>query len=189
MMMSWCRCIFVNYVCVRACDGAWNCDLVKMILPANSKGHNGKREKYLSICAIFCEEDGFWSQFSLSQFWPLSSSLVLHKGREDRFEGLKGGGELGYGASLGGPLCDAYNPTLGLFLVLVYIRQVTTIRQDRNTQHKDLPNTITMVVEPSTPQVAWISWWTHAAWGVGGLAHDFSKADIQKQFNKFNKLK
>ena len=91
-----------------------------------------------NICPFlpfFGEEDGFWSQFSLSQFWPLSSSLVLPKGREDKFEGLKGGGELGYGASLGGPLCDAYNPTLGLFLVLVYIRQVTTTRQDQNTQH------------------------------------------------------
>jgi hypothetical protein len=51
-------------------------------------------------------------------------------------------------------------------------------RRDQNTQHKDLTNTITMVVEPPTPRVAWI-WWTHAAWGVDGLAHDFSNDAIK----------
>jgi len=40
------------------------------------------------------EGDGFWSGFFLSQFLPLSSSLVLPKGREGKCEGLKkkGGG-------------------------------------------------------------------------------------------------
>ena len=66
----------------------------------------------------------------------------------------------------------------GYSLVLVYIWRVTTTRRDQNTQHKDLKNTITMVVEPPTPQAVWI-WWTHAAWGVGGLAHGFSKDAIE----------
>jgi len=47
-------------------------------------------------------------------------------------------------------------PPLGHSLVLVYIRQVTTTRQDQNKQQKDLTNTITMVVELPTPQAAWI---------------------------------
>jgi hypothetical protein len=35
---------FVSYVCVCTCDGAWNPDLVKMMIPfANSECHNGKR--------------------------------------------------------------------------------------------------------------------------------------------------
>jgi hypothetical protein len=53
----------VNYVCVCACDGAWNRDLAKMILPTNSKCHyiNGRN---LFPCVPFsCEEVGFWSQF------------------------------------------------------------------------------------------------------------------------------
>jgi hypothetical protein len=85
----------VNYVCVCACDGAWNRDLVKMILPANSKCHNGKWEKSFPCVPLSCEGDGFWSRFFLSQFWPLSSSLVLPKGREGKFEGLKKGGRVG----------------------------------------------------------------------------------------------
>ena len=35
-----------------------------------------------------------------------------------------------------------------------------------------------MVVEPLAPPVAWI-WWTHAAWGVGGLVHVCSYAAIE----------
>ncbi len=42
-------------------------------------------------------------------------------------------------------------PSQGYSLVLVYVQQVTTTRRDQNTQHKDLTNTITMVVEPPTP--------------------------------------
>jgi len=62
-----------------------------------------------------------------------------------------------YGASLGGPLCNIYDPTLGLYiLVLVYIRRVMMTRRVRNTQHKDLTNTITMVMEPPTPLLVWI---------------------------------
>ena len=47
-----------------------------------------------------CEGDGFWSRFFLSQFWPLSSSLVLPKGWEGKFEGLKKGGGVGLDNSL-----------------------------------------------------------------------------------------
>jgi hypothetical protein len=60
-------------------------------------------------------------------------------------------------------------PPWGYFLVLVYIRRVTTTRQDRNTQHKHTANTTTMVVEPSTPLAEWF-WWIHAAQGVGSLS-------------------
>ena len=49
---------------------------------------------------FYCEGDGFWSQFFLSQFWPLFSSLVLPKGREDKFEGLRKGGGVGLDDSL-----------------------------------------------------------------------------------------
>ena len=52
-------------------------------------------------CVPFsCEGDGFWSRFFLSQFWPLSSSLVLPKWREGKFEGLKKGGGVGLDDSL-----------------------------------------------------------------------------------------
>ena len=36
-------------------------------------------------------------------------------------------------------------------MVLVYIRQVTMTRQDRNTQHKHTTNTDTMVIEHRQP--------------------------------------
>ncbi len=49
---------------------------------------------------------------------------------------------------------------------------VTVTKTDRRN------NTITMVVKPLTPPAAWI-WWTHAAWGVDGLAHIFSVAAIE----------
>jgi len=66
-----------------------------------------------------------------------------------------------------------------------------------------------MVLEPLAPPVAWI-WWTHATWGVGGLAHIRYKAavteteavvgadnnqpkgpqqKVAKRFNIYNKLK
>ena len=53
---------------------------------------------------------------------------------------------------------------------------VTSQKQQKN--YKDLTNTITMVMEPPTPPVAWI-WWIHAAGGAGGLLHDFSDAAIK----------
>jgi hypothetical protein len=59
-----------------------------------------------------CEGDGFWSRFFLSQFWPLSSSLVLPKGREGKFEGLKRVGGVGLDDS-----------SCAVFEVLVYIVQ------------------------------------------------------------------
>jgi len=35
-----------------------------------------------------------------------------------------------------------------------------------------------MVVEPLAPPAAWI-WWTHAAWGVSGLAYVRSYAAVE----------
>ena len=47
----------MNYVCVCVCDGAWNRDLVKMILPTNSKCHNGKWEKSVfHVCHFLVRE-------------------------------------------------------------------------------------------------------------------------------------
>ncbi len=42
----------------------------------------------------------------------------------------------------------------------------------------DFPNTITMVAEPLAPPAASIQQ-IHAAWGVGGLVHAFSKATVE----------
>jgi len=57
-----------------------------------------------------------------------------------------------------------------------YDWRVTSQNHTKSTNH--LPNTITMVVEPPTPAAAWI-WWTHAARGVGVLAHARSDAAIE----------
>jgi hypothetical protein len=77
-----------------------------------------------------------------------------------------------YGASLGGPLCDTSKN----------VGRPCLIDESRVKQHKKstnhLPNTITMVVKSPTPPAAWI-WQTHAAWGVGGLAHVRSNAAIE----------
>jgi len=54
---------FLNYLCVCVCDEAWNRDLVKMILPTNSKCHNGNGRNLFPCVPFSCEEDGFWSQF------------------------------------------------------------------------------------------------------------------------------
>ncbi len=52
-------------MCVCVCDGAWNRDLVKMILPANSKCHNGKREKsFFHVCHFLVKEMVFGHDFS-----------------------------------------------------------------------------------------------------------------------------
>ena len=50
--------------------------------------------------------------------------------------------------------------------------------QKTHKKHKQHDKHITMVVEPLAPPAAWI-WWTHAAWGVGGLAHDRSDASVE----------
>ena len=60
----------------------------------------GNRRNLFPCVPFFCEGDGFWSRFFLSQFWPLSSSLVLPKGREGKFERLKKGGGVGLDDSL-----------------------------------------------------------------------------------------
>jgi len=49
-------------------------------------------------------------------------------------------------------------------------------KHNKSTNH--LTNTITMVVELLAPPAVWI-WWTHAARGVGGLAHVHSNAAIE----------
>jgi hypothetical protein len=91
----------------------------------------------------------------------------------------------GYGASLGGALCYINNPTLRLFshtcLHLSHTRLHTTSDDDQtrwHKKHKQQTNTITMVVELLAPPAAWI-WWTHAARGVGGLAHARSNAAVK----------
>jgi hypothetical protein len=50
--------------------------------------------------------------------------------------------------------------------------------QKPHKKHKDLINTITMVMEPPTPPAAWILW-IHAAGGAGGLPRIFSNAAIE----------
>ncbi len=50
--------------------------------------------------------------------------------------------------------------------------------QKPHKKHKDLTNTITMVMEPLVTPAVWI-WWTHATWGVGSLAHVRSDAAIE----------
>ena len=40
----------MNYVCACTCDGAWNRDAVKMILPAKLKCHNGMEEIFFHVC-------------------------------------------------------------------------------------------------------------------------------------------
>ena len=82
---------------------------------------------------------------------------------------------LWYGASLVGPLCYTYNPTLGLFSHTVKHTTSDDNQIRCNTQHKQTINSTTMVVETPAPLAAWI-WWIHAAWGAGGLAHIFSEA-------------
>jgi hypothetical protein len=72
----------------------------------------GNRRNLFPCVPFSCEGDGFWSRFFLSQFWPLSSSLVLPKGREGKFEGLKRGGGVGLDDS-----------SCAVFEVLVYIVQ------------------------------------------------------------------
>jgi hypothetical protein len=42
-------------------------------------------------------------------------------------------------------------------------------------KHTNIPT----MMEPFSPPTAWI-WWTHTAWGVGGLAHTFSMAAIER---------
>jgi hypothetical protein len=81
-----------------------------------------------------------------------------------------------YGASLGGARCYINNPTLKLFshtcLHISRTRLHTMSNDDqtrRHKKHKQQTNTTTMA-EPLAPPAAWI-WWTHAAWGVGSLAH------------------
>ena len=53
-----------------------------------------------------------------------------------------------------------------------------TRRHKKPKKHKQQTNTITMVVEPLAPPAVWI-WWTHVAWGVGGLAHVRSYAAVE----------
>ena len=60
------------------------------------------------------------------------------------------------GARQCGTKCYPYNPSLGLFEVLVYIRRVTMTRRDRNTQHKYTANTTTMVADLLAPPATWI---------------------------------
>ena len=83
-----------------------------------------------------------------------------------------------YGASQCGSLNNIFLKAGRLFSILVYIRRVTTTRRDGTKSTNHLPNTITMVVEPLAPPAAWI-WWTHAARGVGGLAHARSDAPVE----------
>jgi hypothetical protein len=71
-----------------------------------------------------------------------------------------------YGASQCGSLYNALNPTLGLknsffkggkvVLHTCLHTTVTTTRRDGTKSTNHLPNTITMVVEPLAPPVAWI---------------------------------
>jgi hypothetical protein len=89
------------------------------------------------------------------------------------------------GARLGGAQSNVCNPTLRLFshtcLHISRTRLHTTSEDDqtrRHKKHKQQTNTITMVVEPLAPPAAWI-WWTHAAQGVGGLAHACSDAAVE----------
>jgi hypothetical protein len=83
-----------------------------------------------------------------------------------------------YGASLGGPLCDAYNPTLGLFS-RTCLHRMSDDNQTRPKHTTQRPNKHHHHGSgAATPQVVWI-WWTHSAWGVGGLVHDFSKDTIK----------
>jgi len=79
---------------------------------------------------------------------------------------------LRYGASLGGPLCDTSK---------MYVTSTTGKSRVRNRTKStnNMTNIITMVVKPLAPPAAWI-WWTHAAWGVGGLAHVRSYADVEE---------
>jgi hypothetical protein len=42
-------------------------------------------------------------------------------------------------------------------------------------KHTNIPT----MMELFSPPAAWI-WWTHTAWGVGGLAHTFSVAAIER---------
>ncbi len=84
-----------------------------------------------------------------------------------------------YGASLGGTLCYINIPTLlRLFSIFVYIRQVTTIRQDGTKRSNNTTNNITIVVELLAPPAVGI-WWIHAAGGAGSLLHDFSNVAIE----------
>ncbi len=87
------------------------------------------------------------------------------------------------GASLGRAQSNVFNPTLRLFshtcLHISRTRLHTASDDDQTRGHKKhkQTNTITMVVEPLASPAAWI-WWTHAARGVGGLAHARSDATV-----------
>ncbi len=86
-----------------------------------------------------------------------------------------------YGASLGGPLCISSK---------MYVRWVRLTSHKSETAQK--AQTAWQTTSPwcwsrSSPPAAWI-WWTHATWGVGGLAHVRSKAAVEA-FNRFNTLK
>jgi hypothetical protein len=85
-----------------------------------------------------------------------------------------------YVASMGGPLCHSHNPILRLFsrTCLHTTRDDSQTRPKHTIQRPNKHHHHGGGAAPPTPQVTWI-WWTHVAWGVGGLAHDFSKDAIK----------
>ena len=59
-----------------------------------------KRIFFPRLCHFLVKEMVFWSQLFLSQFWPFVLISCFSKGREGKFEGLRGVKMIVYARSL-----------------------------------------------------------------------------------------